>query len=625
MPSSKNDAFMRWDSQVTSPFNTLSRRVYPRTVREVFGWAEELWMHHGLYSQAIKKAVRYFLTDIEISGDSIDDTTADKYAEVIEQNFDIMDDLGTIGDDFIAFGNSFTSLHIPFTRQLVCPSCYFKAPINMLTDFYSWDAGSMTFKGACPKCNNKVKYIREDTPLPTGKIKPVINRWPPQHIEIKRHVISKRTDFYLKVDEYQELYDGIMQGDTMYLEDTPWEIIEAAATNKKFKFEEGQIYHMCNPGVTSMEPTLKGWGLPMFMAEFETALLVHMLDKFTEIIVVDYLMPFRVLAPPAGQKTPAGDPFMNIDMGEFSSHVMRMLDRHRQNPTDWNFLPVPLDYQRIGGEAKDLLPVEILTFYEQRLLHSMGIPPEFYKGGADSPSAGPILTFKMFESVWQHFANSLNKWLKWLFQRQGELMNWEDATAKLVPVTIYEDPEIRQIKLQLAASNEISRDTAYRPLGIDVDKERAKVAAEEDAMQRSIEEREKDMQESGAGKEVISQPTAAEQILMQEQAAMEGGGAPMGGAPLPAGGPPLPPAMPAPSASPAPGGNASSIDDLWVQAEETANQIVMMPPTERRSALIDLKNSNETLHAITKSMITTIEQQAANQGKQALRSGQPMM
>jgi hypothetical protein len=619
MSSSSKDTFSSWDNQVTSPFNTLTRRMYPRTVREVFGWAEEFWMHHGLYSQAIKKAVRYFLTDIEISGDSIDATTADKYADVIEKNFELMDELGTIGDDFIAYGNSFTSLHIPFTRQLICSSCFFKAPITQMTDYYEWNSGQGTFTGSCPKCSQRVNYIREDTPIPAGKIKPVINRWPPQYIEIKRHVISRRTDFYLRVDEYQELYDGIMSGDTIYLEDTPWEIIEAAISKQKFKFAAGQIYHMVNPGVTSLEPTLKGWGLPMFMAEFETALLVHILDKYTEVIAVDYLMPFRVLAPPSGTKSAAGDIFMNMDMGDFKNNVLQMLERHRQNPADFNFLPVPLDYQRIGGEAKDLIPVELLGFYEQRLLHSMGIPPEFYKGGGEAPSAGPILTFKMFESVWQHFANSLNKWLAWLFKRQGEILNWEDATAKLIPVSIYEDPAIRDLKLQLAAGNEISRDTAYRDMGIDIDKERKKVFAEEDKMNKMIEEREKEMEESGANKEVLAQPSAAEGILMEEQAAAEqaaaAGGA--GGGPAPI----APPAMPSPSGVPDLGENPS-LDEIWTQAEELSNQLLTMDMSARKTMFADIEDSNEILHAVTMQLLDKKEQQAGQQGKEMARAGQ---
>ena len=301
-----------------------------------------------------------------------------------------MEELARIGDDYVAFGNSFTSLHIPFTRQLVCPKCYLRAPLHKMYQYFKWSAGEFT--GKCPRCTKTVKYKREDTALPRSKVKPVVSYWPPQYMTIKEHPLSRRAEYTLDVTLYEELRDGIMFGDPLFLEDTPWEIIMAVIGNKSFKFAENQVFHMKAPPVTSMTPTLRGWGLPLFMAEFETALLVHMLDKYTESIMVDHLVPFRVLAPPQSGGG-ENDPMLQMDMGAFSGHVMELIERHRANPTAWNFLPVPLEYQVLGGEANQLAPMEIMEFFEQRLLYSMGIPPEFYKGGAQA-SAGPILTLR---------------------------------------------------------------------------------------------------------------------------------------------------------------------------------------------------------------------------------------
>ena len=326
--------------------------------------------------------------------------------------------------------------------------------------------------------------------------------------------------------------------------------------------------------------------------------------------MVDHLIPFRVLAPPQSSN-PDNDPMLQMDMGAFSGHVMELIERHRQNPTAWNFLPVPLEYQVLGGEANQLAPMDIMEFFEQRLLYSMGIPPEFYKGGAVA-SAGPILTFKMFEKTWQHFANNLNKWITWLVSRQGEILNWERVSAKLKPVHLYEDPEIMQIKLSLAASNEISRDTAYRPLGIDLDTEREKIFQEEETYNRDIEEREKETQEEQTNKAMLTQPSAAEQIMgSEEQAAMAAEqGAP--GA--------MPPAMPAPIGSVE--GDTSSLEGLIQEAEGMAQQILVMPDAQRRSSLIELKKNNETLHAQVKSILASYDNQAAQQGQAAMAAGE---
>jgi hypothetical protein len=573
-------------------------------------------MHHGTYSQAIKKAVRYFLTEVEIEGDTIEKDVRGKYSEVLSENYDIMEELGRIGDDYVAFGNSFTSLHIPFTRQLTCPKCFLRAPLNKMHRYFKWEGGKFT--GRCPRCRSHVTYVREDTPLPRSKVKPTVSYWPPQYMEVLEHPLSRRAEYTLDVTRYDELRDGIMYGNPLYLEDTPWEIIEAVIHNKAFKFAPGQVFHMKAPPVTSMTPTLKGWGLPLFMAEFETALLVHMLDKYTESIMVDHLVPFRILAPPQNSNgNPMSDPMMTMDMSEFSAHVLGLLERHRQNPTGWNFFPVPLEYQVLGGEAQQLAPVEVMEFFEKRLLYSMGIPPELYKDGANA-SAGPILTFKMFEKTWQHFANALNKWLTWLVQRQGEILNWEEAKAKLRPVHMHEDPEIMQIKLSLAASNEISRDSAYRPLGIDIEQEREKILQEEDSFNKKLEEREKEMAEEESNKAMLMQPSSSEQILAAEEAAMAaeqgGGGAPMGGG--------MPP-MPSPQGPVQ--GDMQTMEGLVAEAQKMAEQIYAMPAEARNSALRNLKNTNDTLHAQVKSIIEDMDQQAEMQGKMMARGqGQQM-
>ena len=608
MPSSNQEAYIRWDNQVTSPFDTLSRRVYPRTVREVFAWGEEMWMHHGTYSQAIKKAVRYFLTEVRIEGENIDKASSSKYTQLLTKNYDLKEELGKVGDDYIGFGNSFTSLHVPFTRQLVCTSCYFKAPLTKMYPYFRWESGK--FVGRCPKCNISVTYKREDTALPKTKTKPVITFWPPQYMDITQHPMSRKTIYRIDVNKYEVLREGVMSGHPLYLEETPWEIIEAILNNQLFQFAPEQIFHLACPPITSLTPTLNGWGLPLFMAEFETALLVHMLDKYTESILVDHLVPFRILSPPQNAN-PSQDIMMQMDMGDFTQQVMRMIERHRQNPTDWNWLPTPLEHQILGGDATKLAPVEIMEYFEQRLLYAMGIPPEFYKGNAQA-SAGPILTFKMFEKTWQHFSDGLNKWLTWLVRRQGELLNWEDVTARLVPTNIYEDPDIREIKLSLAASNEISRDTAYRGLGIDIEEERKKVFQEEDDFNDMLEEREKEQAAKESNKAVISTPSASEQILSAEEqaAAAASGGMPPGGAPMP-----MPTGV---SAQP----QATSIEGLMVEAEQMAAQIIQMPASQRKSSLMQLASTNETLHAQVKSKISQMENQAATQGKEALRAGE---
>jgi hypothetical protein len=347
------------------------------------------------------------------------------------------------------------------------------------------------------------------------------------------------------------------------------------------------------------------------MAEFETALLIHLMDKYTEAIIVDYLMPFRVLSPPHGGGE-IGDPMLNIDMGDFKGQVNQMISRHRRNPTDWNFLPVPLEYQTLGGEAAQLAPIEIQEHFERRLLHSMGIPDEFIREGGLS-NAGPLLSLKMFERSWQHFANDLNKFLTWIINKQGEKLQWERVEATLVPATLHEDPETRDIKMQLAAAGEISKTTAYRAYGIDYEAERRKVKEEQEREAEAAEEEQKVMDKKLANSEVTNIPSAGQGILEEEQAAAEAAAQQQGGGGMP---------PPAPSAPPAGGGNIASIDELVAQGEQIAQQLLVADHTERVRTLSDLQHSNEALYAQVKSTLAQLESSAKQQGLSMVRQGQ---
>jgi hypothetical protein len=622
MATGIQDAIVRWPNEVSSPFTKLTRRVYPRTIRECFAWAEELWMHHGMYSQSISTAVRYFMTELDIEGDDLHFSDRKKYLDAIGKNFDVLEELAIIGDEYMSFGNAFTSMHRPFQRQLVCRGCGFRAPLKKMVGHFKYQ--NQVFQGTCPLCHWIGQFQRVDVPVPKEVMKPKITRWPPQFMMIKQHPLSGRTHYSIDLNKYSMLRDGVTQGDLLYLEDTPWEIMQAINDNMQFEFAPDELYHMSFPVVSCCLPNLKGWGLPPFMADFETALLVTLLDKYTETILVEYLMPFRVLSPP--QVTGPGDPMMNLNMNQFVGQVMGMIRRHRANPTDWNFLPSPVDYNVLGGEAQQLVPVEVLEHFELRLLHSMGIPPEFYKASLDkfNTKAGPVIGFKMFERTWQTFANQLNKWATWLVNKQGDLLNWQDVDAKLKEVSMYEDPEIRQIKLELSAAGKISDDTAFRPIGLDAEQERRKLDNEEEQKMEESAERDRRMNDQMANMEATTTPGPGEQMLMQqEMAAQQQGGeaSTPGGAPVgaPPGGAPMGGAMPVGGGG---GGMGPSIDDLMLEADQIAQQLITADPLTRRRQLVSIKNQNEALHAQVKSRLSQLEQEAKTQGLQLARQGQ---
>ena len=487
-------------------------------------------------------------------------------------------------------------------------------------DAFEWRA--YHFQGKCPTCGKTVVYAHHDMRDPIEKARPVVTRWPPQFMRINYHPITRTKEFFLETTRYTQLVEGINKGDLIYLAETEWELMQAVIKKQLFKFEEGYMYHMEHSTVSCCLPALQGWGVPPFMSEFETALLVMLLDKFNEAILVDYLVPFRVLTPPSGKGTPESDPLLQINAGTFTQTVRGMIRQHRRNPTGWHFLPYPLQYQALGAEAKNITPVEIMEHFEARLLSSLGIPQEFSTSSLNV--AAPVIGFRMFERSWQYFADELNLWLTWLVQRTGELMSWEKVSARLIPVSIYEDPELRALKLQLSAAGQVSKTTAFKAINLDPEYERKRIMEEEDEFAEMMRDRQLEQQGKETNIAASRTPSAGEQVMSQEMMAQQaaGGapgaeGAPAGPAAVPGAGPGMmtgaAPSMPAPSAT---------IDDLLMQADIIAQQLLVSDPLARRRTLTDLKHQDEALYAQVKARLGQLEDMSRQQGVQLTRAGQ---
>ena len=585
------------------PFMTFSNIIYPTTVEEVFRWADRLWMRDGLYSQAIKKCVRYFLNDIDLVGDDLSHDTRKKYQAFLLEQMNILDQLAQVGDDVIAYGNSFTSVSVPITRSLVCPECGLSRPLSTLikdTDF-TWK--DFTFVGDCPQCSKKAlvfKRMDVNSVSPSSKIKVI--RWAPQQISIKHCSITGESDYSYEIPAEERT--AIKDGEDVFLRTMPWELIQAVKNEKPFNFNKETFYHLrCNTAANLL-PTLKGWGLPLFMSNFSQVVHLQILERFNEAIAMDHIMPFRLLTPPAqggsaGLKT---DPMLSNNMGNFMGTVRNMVKQHRMDPTTWHTLPFPLQYQAIGGEAKKLVPVELIDRAQDILLTSMGVPQEFYRGSI-SMQTGPPISLRMFEKTWTHYTTMLDDWLGWFMGQCSRIMQWEgNITGKLERTSVMEDDMGKQVKLNLASAKVISNRTALKAFGLDQDRERSQIIEEDRIMQELMrEEQRKEENTMMMSEQMAPIPPGASDPNMGMP--MEGGGVPAPGAGAPVGGAPMPPMGSAPL-----GAGSPTLEGLMEEANQAAQQIMAMDPTTRRNELTTLKKSNPTLHAQVKQIVSDTEQ-----------------
>lgn len=597
---------------------SLSRNLYPRTMDEILDWATDMWLHDGLYTQTIRKGVRYFMTELEIM-DTSSANTADNYQDFIDTHYDILEEAAKTGDEAIGFGNSFTSVYIPILRILICSNkeCNTEFNFHTLRKIVKFDPQKLTFSGKCPACGKNITFGRKDIHKTGYDSPPKILRWDPHMIKISYNSTTESHQYFLDPKQDNDFTKKIRNGDPFFMEDTPWEIVKAVCERKEVKFDPDNIYHMKVDPPAFLKQYTRGWGMPPFMSDFSSVVMLKLLDRYNEAILSDYLVPMRAISP-AQTDRGSTDTMMGPDLAaqvgfdNIKESLDNMIQESRRDPTKIHTIPFPLQYQVMGGEAKQLIPVEIQKHYEMRILQNMGFPMEFIEKSINR-SAGPLIGFKIFERTWQAFSNSLNNWLTWFINRIGDIKQWERIKARTIPASLHEDPAIKQMKLQLASSKVISMTDGLKPLGLDYREQQNKIMEEQKQDMNQQMKFQEDMEGKNINMEALRQMPAGAQLLQQamQQGAMGGGGAE---SVVPGGGGGEEGGLPD-STGPQGMMQNPSLTGMEQQAEQYAQELFAMDSTQRISKLRELADHNKILHAVTKEKLKEIRQNAQMEGQ----------
>lgn len=551
-----------------NPFCDIASTYVPSDLNEIFSWAEYLMLSVTPFRAVSQRVVRYFLTDLVLEGQSDDER--EKYEDFLNNQLHMLQQLAEIGDDYLCYGNALISIYFPFDRFLICPHCgttYHIAAIK-----YKFDRSKGTFKCDCGKCENKqVEMRREDRRSPdTTRVRLI--RWSPKDIRLRVHPISGKIEYYLKLDS--TFVAKVLEGEPFYLNETPWAMVDACLKsdkNKKeylFKFRDDSIYHMRCSTLAGLP--IKGWAIPPILPNFKLAYYVQLLRRYDEAIALDFIIPFRILFPnntaPGGQ-----DALSTIGMTAFVGHMQQMINAKRKNLTDIQIAPFSVGYEMLGGEAKTLAPKDNIALAVDELLNAMGFPAELYKGTL-SIQAFPV-ALRLFEKQWNSLVDGFNDFIAWTLKRLSRHFMWGEVTGTLRSVTLADDIERKALSLQAAAGQDVSKQTAYRPLGIDYMEEQRRVVDEQEQIQKLQQE-------------------AMERQQAQATGGQQGG---QGGATQSYGATP---------------------GDVQEQAKALAQQLLIQTPeTMRRGELIKIKHSNPTLHALVLQEMDTMRQDMARQGQ----------
>ena len=612
------------------PFMDYASTVMPENIRDALRYCEFTFHANSMIREAARRIISYFITVIDVqgvNGEKLGDDEKQKYQSFLNDTLKVKQILHSVGLDFLCYGNSFTSLVLPFRRYLSCPKCYFDVPLLevMKNPVFAFQWKMPEFIARCPnpKCHHQGKWNRIDRRL-TDEKQITVKRWSPYEMEIRYDLITDTREYIWRIPEDYRLQ--VRRGDPQVLPMVPWEVVEAINSNGYLLFDKNVIFHMYEPTLAGVRS--RGWGISRTLVNFRQVWYCQVLHRYNEAIALDYVIPFRVLTPDTSSSSnpESGDPLMNLDLGGFSGEVKAMLRKRRKDPAGWNFLSHPIKYQMLGGEANQLAPTELLNQGITTLLNGFGMPAELYNGTLSLQAMLPAI--RLFQSSWTYLTHFMDDFLTFVTKRTADGMGWEPACARLLPPTITDDMNNIMAKLQLMQSQQISSTTALRGMGLDYKEEIRQLMEEE----RFKQEEQAKIQEEMETASVMEQMAAPPQQPQPGAAPGAPPGAPAD--PAAAGGAPPAPGQAPPAGAAGQAAQQMSINtpmtpnqkitpqELQANAEAKASELLGITESQRQSEMTKLKSNNPTLHAAVKQTIENIRQQARTSGGQAVMQQQ---
>lgn len=601
-----------------SPFRTYSSFVYPRNIAEVTIWAVYLWERNPKYRSAIERICSYFISGVSVESigkqEDVDTDDVENFKERLENVYETLELVNRFGLELAAMGNAYVSCERIFTRWLLCPKCR-KWEMNLAQLHkgrdYEWTGKS--FQGICPQCHKHVTFEMKDVPgqaADGSKVRFVFRD--PRDIYIQLNRLTGERKYFYKMPA--DVKDAIKRGDEVYLESTPSVFLDVANSDSAvIEFPHDLFFADHTMTLAPMEKYQKGFSLPLFMSSFDDIIRLATLDRFSEVICMDFINPLRIISPEAANlKAGVDDPNrMPMSGATFRSFIQQSLRKTRENSSSWVISPVPVKYNLVGGEGQQLAPTDLLEHYTSQMYADMNIPQELRS--TTFQVVAPSMGLRLFERQWAFFAKSLHKFTNWVGQKVCDAENIENMRVDLDVTSFVEDDMNKQVLLSLMQAGVIAKTNVLKRLGVDFNKDLDQRMQEQKAEQEAAME----MQTQDEGQQMVQSvmPPPGSLGVGQAQMAIQAG---QGGEGAPAG-----PAMPAGPAAPMGaesmqmggtpgGGQPGTPEQMWQQASDMASQLYNAPPNVRRSQLVNLKATNPQMHSFVKSILSQMEQQVAS-------------
>lgn len=539
----------------------------PKNLKQLFKWTEYLYYNSAQIFAGVRKYAEYPITEVNINSES--EPLKVQYRELLLETLGIKNILIQASIDLQIYGNSFSSINLPFKRFLRCPNCKSTTALDLLD--FKFNLKDLSFKSKCPHCGHSGKMEHKDTRILDPEKIHVI-RWDPKDISLSYNQLSADYEYYLDIPS--DLVSKIRAGNNHVIASTPFSFLEAVSKESMYKFQKGKIFHMRFDAPAGVK---KGWGYPPLCAAIPLYHHTMVLRKANEAIALERIVPMRVMSPQA--TSGAADPITTMSISGFMEDLKKNIEDWRRDPNHIMLSPISVGVQQVGGEGRALMVDAEIQRAEDNIIASLGFPKEFVYGGLSF--TGSSVTLRMLENQLESSTFQINKYLKWVTSEVGSYMGWGDVDVDLGNFKMVDDIQQKQLIMQLFQQQLVSKTTLAETHGIDLLEEQDKIRAEIISDAKNQAEIQQEM--SKLEKQLSEQ--AKQMAAMGEQ------------------GPP---------------GLNYDQQAVIAQAEQIAMQFLNMDPNQRRSQLSALQAEDYVMYSV---VIQRMEQLKLDQKNQMQQQG----
>ena len=526
------------------------------------------YMGLDILGTAVRKMASYVTTSINYS--SPNEGLTNLYKTILDDGVKVVNELKSIGEEALGYGNSIISVYIPFKRHLHCRNCgerikmgKFLATNKKKKPIVKKDH----IKGFCHHCKEDNVHIKvKDVNIRDYK-KIKIIRWKLKQVDLEHMDLTGRTIYSYKLDS--QTSNKIKGLDVNYWSDYPLAVLQLGMEEEKVvNLSEDRVYHMKGFSLPNLN---SAYGLPIILPAVLLAMHVQQLRKINDVVAQEHCNLHKVFfpMPQAGQ-----DPIKMVNQASVKQYIDDMLKKQREDPASANYIPIPLGYINTSGEGRsNLVYPEIKQTIEEEAA-AIGVPLEFIFGGLSY--AGTSVSLRMLENYLLEIQNQLIEVLNWVKDQVRDAYDLPDCgKLELNKFKMADDIQMYQIFRDMVMSEQMSLETFYERTGLgDYHREIERVKKE--VMEKNSIQKSRALMDMKLQSEMNKRMMADEMAMTGQQPGQQQQQGP-------------------------------TEEELW----QIAQEIAQMPPQEQEQALQQLE---QQLPGISETLIPMIQEVAQGGG-----------